>query len=108
MPAWIFLVAAIALEVSGTTCLKLSEGFTRFRPSILIFVFYALSFVSLTFCVKQMEISTAYAVWSGLGTFLIGIIGVAYFQEPMPAIKLLSLLLIVAGVVGVNLSGAAE
>jgi small multidrug resistance pump len=55
-----------------------------------------------------MEISTAYAVWSGLGTFLIGIIGVAYFQEPMPAIKLLSLLLIVAGVVGVNLSGAAE
>jgi small multidrug resistance pump len=108
MQAWIFLVTAIVLEISGTTSMKLSEGFTKFWPSILIFVFYALSFVSLTFCVKQMEISVAYAVWSGLGTFLIAIIGFAYFREPMPVIKLLSLLLVVAGVIGVNLSGPRE
>jgi len=103
-----FLITAIVLEVSGTTSMKLSEGFTRFWPSIFIFVFYALSFTALTACVKQMEISIAYAVWSGLGTFLIAIIGAAYFKEPMPLIKILSLFLIVVGVLGVNLSGPGK
>jgi small multidrug resistance pump len=108
MKAWIFLVAAIVLEVSGTTSMKLSEGFTKFWPSVSIFVFYALSFTALTVCVQQMEISIAYAVWSGLGTFLIAIIGAAYFKEPMPLIKILSLSLIVVGVLGVNLSGPGK
>lgn len=108
MTPWMFLITAIVLEVSGTTSMKLSEGFTRFWPSIFIFVFYALSFTALTVCVKQMEISIAYAVWSGLGTFLIAIIGAAYFKEPMPLIKILSLFLIVVGVLGVNLSGPGK
>ncbi|MBI4961683.1 MAG: multidrug efflux SMR transporter [Desulfomonile tiedjei] len=108
MKPWMFLITAIVLEVSGTTSMKLSEGFTKFWPSILIFVFYALSFIALTFCVKQMQISIAYAVWSGLGTFLIAIIGVAFFKEPMPVVKMLSLVLIIAGVLGVNLSGPGE
>jgi len=55
-----------------------------------------------------MEISIAYAIWPGLGTFLIAIIGAACFKEPMPLIKILSLFLIVVGVLGVNLSGPGK
>lgn len=105
MTPWIILVIAILLEVSGTTSMKLSEGFTRFWPSVMIFVFYAGSFVALTFCVRHIQVSIAYAVWSGLGTFLIAIIGALYFKEPMTAIKVISLVMIVAGVIGVNLGG---
>jgi len=108
MNAWIFLLVAILFEVSGTTSMKLSEGFTRFWPSVLIFVFYAVSFVALTLCLRQIHVSVAYAVWSGLGTFLIAIIGAAYFKEPLTAVKVVSLALIIIGVIGVNLSGTHD
>jgi small multidrug resistance pump len=86
--------------------MKLSAGFTKVVPSVLIFVFYAASFVALTFALKKIDVSVAYAVWSGVGTALIASIGVLYFREPATLIKLLSIGLIVIGVVGVNLSGA--
>lgn len=104
MESWIYLVAAVVLEVSGTTSMKLSEGFTRLFPSILIFVFYGCSFFFLTLVLKRIDVSIAYAVWSGLGTALIAIIGILYFKEPLTLVKLASLVLIVLGVVGLNLS----
>lgn len=100
---WVYLVSAIVLEVAGTTSMKLSEGFARFGPSVAIFVFYGLSFVALTLALKSFEISVAYAVWSGLGVALITLLGILYFQESVTALKLGSLALIVAGVVGLNL-----
>ena len=106
MQHWMILSLAIALEVAGTTSMKLSEGFTRTIPSILIFVFYAASFVALTFALKKIDLSIAYAIWAGAGTALITAIGILWFKEPATAIKLLSILLIIAGVVGLNLSGA--
>ncbi len=105
MQTWIILAAAIALEVAGTTCMKLSEGFTKPVPSALIFVFYAASFTALTYALKKIDVSVAYAIWSGVGTVLIATIGILYFREAATTLKLISILLIVAGVVGLNLGG---
>jgi small multidrug resistance pump len=108
MQHWLFLAGAIALEVAGTTAMKLSEGFTRLVPSVLLFVFYAASFVALTFALKKIEVSVAYAVWSGIGTALIAAIGILYFREEATALKFISILLIIIGVVGLNLGGAKQ
>ena len=105
---WLYLTLAILLEVSGTTCMKLSEGFTKVVPSILLFVFYTLSFGMLTLALKKLDVSIAYAVWSGMGTALIAAIGVFWFREPATALKFISLGLIIIGVVGLNLSGGAH
>ncbi len=106
MQHWFFLAAAIVLEVAGTTSMKLSEGFTKFVPSVLVFVLYVASLVALTLALKKIEVSVAYAVWSGIGTALIAAIGILYFREAVTALKLASILLIIVGVVGLNLSGA--
>ena len=106
MHPWLLLVSAIALEVAGTTSMKLSQGFTRLVPSVLLFVCYVASFVALTLALKKIEVSVAYAVWAGVGTALVAVIGVVYFREELTALKLISLLFIIVGVVGLNLSAA--
>jgi len=88
--------------------MKLSEGFTKTVPSILLFVFYLLSFGMLTLALKRIEVGVAYAVWSGVGTALIATIGVLWFKEPITALKLVSLALIIGGVVGLNLGGGTH
>ena len=105
---WVYLFLAIVLEVAGTTNMKLSQGFTKLGPSVAMAVFYALSFGGLTLALKGIDVSVAYAIWSGLGTALIAAIGILWFREPATAMKMLSLGLIVAGVVGLNLSGAGR
>lgn len=106
--SWIYLVVAVLLEVSGTTCMKLSEGFTRIVPSIAMFVFYGLSLGSLTMALRELRVSVAYAVWSGLGTAAIAAIGIFWFKEPVTATKVGSLVLIIVGVVGLNLAGSGH
>ena len=106
--SWFLLTLAILLEVCGTTSMKLSEGFSRLGPSILIFVFYGLSFVAFTFALRHIDISFAYAVWAGLGVLLIALIGVVWFHEPAGVVKIISIGLIIAGVAGLNLSGAGH
>jgi small multidrug resistance pump len=108
MQQWFYLAGAIAFEVAGTTSMKLSEGFTKLLPSVLIFVFYAASFVALTFALKKIEVSVAYAVWAGVGTSLIAAIGILHFHEAVTVLKLVSILLIVVGVVGLNLSATGH
>jgi small multidrug resistance pump len=103
MLGWSYLVIAILLEVAGTTSMKLSEGLTRLYPSILIFVFYVPAFVALTLALKRIDVSIAYAIWSGVGTVLIAVIGAVYFQEPLTSLKLVFIGLIVLGVIGLNL-----
>lgn len=100
--AWAILSAAILLEVAGTTSMRLSEGFTRFTPSVLIFVFYAVSFALNTLVIRVLGLSVVYAVWSGVGTVLTAAIGIYYFKEPATAIKLASIGLIVIGVIGLH------
>jgi small multidrug resistance pump len=106
MQHWLFLGCAIVLEVAGTSAMKLSDGFTRWLPSALIFVFYAMAFIALTFALKKIEVSVAYAIWSGVGTALIALIGIVWFGESVGTLKLISLALIIMGVVGLNMSVA--
>ena len=95
---WILLVVAIVLEVVGTTNMKLSEGFSKLVPSVLVLFFYALSIVALTFAVNRLDVSVAYAVWSGMGTALVAMIGIWFFQESLTTTKLVALGLIIVGV----------
>lgn len=91
MQYWFYLAGAIVLEAAGTTSMKLSDGFTKLAPSILIFLFYAASFMALTFALKGIDVSLAYAIWSGIGTVIIATIGILYFQEPVTSLKIVSI-----------------
>ena len=104
--SWLYLTVAIVLEVCGTTCMKLSDGFSRLTPSVLIFIFYGLSFVAFTFALKRIDVSFAYAVWAGLGLLLISAVGILWFKEPASGLRIVSMGLIIIGVVGLNLGGA--
>ena len=100
--SWAVLSAAIVFEVAGTVCMRLSESFTRLTPSVLIFVFYAISFMLNTLVVRTLGLSIVYAVWSGVGTVLTALIGFLYFKEPATTLKLVSAGLIVIGVCGLH------
>lgn len=100
--AWFYMTMAIFTEVAGTTSMKLSQGFTQFRPSVFIFVFYGLSLCFLTLSLKRLEIGFAYAIWSGLGTLSIFLIGIYFFHEPITLLKTLSLACIIVGVIGLK------
>ena len=104
----LFLLLAIISEVTGTTCMKLSAGFTQLLPSVSMIIFYGISLTSLTIAIKKIDVSVAYAVWSGLGTVLIATIGILWFKEPATALKIISLGLVVIGVIGLNLSGGTH
>jgi small multidrug resistance pump len=101
---WIFLSVAILFEVAGMTSLKLSRGFAEMWPSIGVFVFYVCSAAAVVLALRRLELSFAYAIWSGVGTALTAMIGFAYFREPLTLIKLASLALVVLGVVGLSLA----
>ena len=103
MAGWLLLLGAIVLEVAGTTAMKLSTGFTRLMPSVLMVVCYAAAFTCLTYTLKHIEVSTAYAVWAGVGTVLIAAIGFVYFTEPVTLGKLFYIELMLVGVIGLNL-----
>jgi small multidrug resistance pump len=100
---WIYLLIAILTEVVGTTMMKVSQGLTRLIPSVLMFVMYAVSFIFMAFALKKLEVSTAYAIWSGLGTALIAAIGIVWFQESFTIPKVVGTALVIAGVVLLNI-----
>ena len=103
---WFYLLIAILTEVVGTTMMKVSQGLTKLVPSVTMFVMYAISFVFMAIALKKIEVSTAYAIWSGLGTAVIAAIGIVAFRETFNIPKLLGIILIIAGVVLLNLKGA--
>ncbi|PCI39223.1 MAG: hypothetical protein COB46_09330 [Rhodospirillaceae bacterium] len=107
MQSWLILIAAIVLEVAGTTAMKLSDGFTRLLPSVLLVVFYLLSITALTLALKRIDVSIAYAIWAGVGTVLVAVVGVLWFRESVSLLKVGSILLIAAGVAGLHLSSIA-
>jgi small multidrug resistance pump len=103
-----YLAAAIVLEICGTTSLKLSDGFTRIGPSGAVVLCYLLSFALLGLALRGIELSIAYAVWSGVGTAVVATIGIVWFGESAGGWKLLCLGLIVLGVAGLHLTGHAS
>ena len=104
MSSWFYLILAIVFEVAGTTAMKLSEGFTKTLPSVAMVLFYILSLTALTFALKKIEVGTAYAIWSGLGTALVTIIGIYIFSESVTTLKIVGILFVIIGVVALHLS----
>jgi len=102
---WFYLALGIIFEVLGTVCMKLAEGFTKLVPSVLVFVFYGLALAALVMVLKKMEeVSVVYAIWASAGTALIAVIGIIWFKEPVSPLKIVSLLLIVLGIFGLELN----
>ena len=97
MNPWFLLALAILLELSGTICLKLSHGFSRLVPSIGVVCFYLGSFTLMSFSLKTLEVGIVYAIWAGVGTALIAIVGILAFGESITVLKILGLLMIVGG-----------
>jgi quaternary ammonium compound-resistance protein SugE len=101
--AWSFLLLAGALEIIWALGLKYSHGFTRFWPSVLTIAAILLSFALLGLSLKSVPFGTAYAIWTGIGAAGAAIIGIFLFGESTDLARLVCLLLIVAGTVGLRL-----
>lgn len=104
--AWFYLGIAILFEVAGTTCMKLSAGFTKLLPSLLMLFFYLVSLSFLTLSLKKLTVSVSYAIWSGIGTTLITLVGVMWFKETLSMVQIIGICFIIFGVVLLNLYGA--
>ena len=100
---WFYLAIAIAAEVMATTALKFSEGFTKIMPSALVVVGYAGAFYCLSKVLNQIPISVAYAIWSGAGVALVGIVGWIWLGQKLDAGALIGIGLIIAGVLVINI-----
>lgn len=97
---WLFLAGAILFEVVGTLALRASEGFTRLGPAALVVVGYVASFVLLAVVLQRgMPVGIAYAVWAGVGTAVVAVIGRLMFDDPLTALSGLGIVLIIVGVV---------
>jgi quaternary ammonium compound-resistance protein SugE len=105
--AWLLLVVAGLLEIGFALSLKGSDGFTRLWPSLLFVGFGAASLGLLNLAVRDLPIGTAYAVWTGIGAAGTALVGVAFLGEPGDVARLACIGLIVAAVVGLQLTGTA-
>ena len=102
--AWLLLTLAGLLEVVWALGIKRTEGFTRLWPSVYTLVAMALSFYLLARAVRTLPIGTAYAVWVGIGAVGTAIFGLVFLGEPRTLLRIGSIALIVAGVVGLRLA----
>jgi small multidrug resistance pump len=107
MSTWIYLALAISTEVVGTLALRSTDGFTKPLPTAGVLLAYGFSFWMLALVLRELEISLVYAIWAGIGTAAIALIGIAALGESVSALKVISIGLVIAGVVGLNLSGAS-
>ena len=101
---WIWLFVAILLEVAATVFMKLSEGFSKLVPTLIMALLYGISFFPLAIALKKMDVGVAYAVWSAVGTALVTTLGMFLFHEKVSAIKVGGIALIILGVVALNLT----
>ena len=103
--AWLTILAAGLFETGFAVSLKLSHGMTRLWPTVTFAVCALLSFGLLTIALRHLEVGAAYAVWTGIGAAGTAVIGMAFLGDTVSTLKLVSIGLVLAGVVGLNLSG---
>jgi len=100
--AWVQLIIAGLFEVVWATSLKYSEGFTRIMPSIITFAGMLVSFYFLSQATKSLPLGTAYAIWTGIGAVGSVILGMAIFGEPVTLVRIIFLLCIITGIMGLK------
>ena len=103
--AWLSILAAGLFETGFAVSLKLSHSLTRLWPTVAFAVCALLSFALLTVALRRLEVGAAYAVWTGIGAAGTAIVGMAFLGDAVSALKLLSIAMVLAGVIGLNLSG---
>ncbi|MCH2161055.1 MAG: multidrug efflux SMR transporter [Phycisphaerales bacterium] len=101
--AWCFLLLAAVCEIGWAVTLPFTEGFTRPGPSMLAVVLTIAAFLPLMVAIRTLAIGTAYAVWTGLGAVGVTTVGMIWLQEPASVPRLLSILAIIVGVVGLKI-----
>ncbi|HEU0305422.1 MAG TPA: quaternary ammonium compound efflux SMR transporter SugE [Lysobacter sp.] len=102
--SWIILFIAGLLEIAWAIGLKYTEGFTRLWPSVGTVAAMAVSLGLLGIAMKSLPVGTAYAVWVGVGAVGTVILGIVLFNEPLNALRIGSVALIVAGLIGLKLA----
>ncbi len=100
--AYILLALAIISEVTGSTFLVKSEGFTQLVPSLLVFIFYVISFYLLSQVLKTIPLGIAYAIWSGVGIVLTALIGFFIFRQSLDLAAVIGIAMIIGGVIVMN------
>lgn len=108
MNAWLALIAGICFEVMATLGLKSTEGFSRLWPTVAVLVGYGISFLFVSRAVQGLEVGVVYAVWSAVGTSIVAAVGMVFLGESVNVLKIVSLVVIVLGVIGLNLAGASH
>src|SRR5690554_1421440 len=103
MKNWMFLSMAIVAEVFATSSLKASAEFTKFWPSVIVVVGYAIAFYFLSLTLRSIPVGIAYAVWSGLGIGLVSLVGWWLYNQTLDLASMLGMGLIIAGVLVINL-----
>jgi quaternary ammonium compound-resistance protein SugE len=101
---WLLLVIAGIFEFGWAIGLKYSAGFTRWWPSVWTLAAMLASFGLLGLAMRSMPVGTAYSVWVGIGTIGTVLLGALLFQEALTPLRLLSVMLILAGIIGLRLS----
>ncbi len=102
--AWALVIVAGLFETAFAVSLKLSEGFSRLGWTLAFLTCSAISFTLLSIGLRSLPVGSAYAVWTGIGAAGTAVVGMVFLRDPVTTLRLLSILLIVAGVVGLNLS----
>lgn len=102
MKHWLFLLAAIMCEVTATSALKASEGFTKVLPSVVVVAGFGLAFYFLSIVLEAIPIGVAYAVWAGLGIVFLGVVGWIVFDQQLDTPALVGMAFILVGVVIMN------
>src|SRR5690349_11431400 len=103
MKTAIIFFFAVLSEVTATTALKFSEGFTKLIPSIIVVLGYGLSFYLLSLSLRVIPIGVAYALWSGIGIVLTVLAGMLLWGEPLDWPRVAGIVLIIAGILIINL-----
>ena len=101
--AWIYLVLAGLFECGWAIGLKFTDGFTRLIPSLLTVLAMIISFWLLSEAMKTIPVGTAYAIWTGIGAVAVAILGMILFGESRDIMRIIFLLLIISGIVGLKL-----
>ncbi|NOT83386.1 MAG: multidrug efflux SMR transporter [Methylococcaceae bacterium] len=102
--AWILLFSAGLAEIIFAVSLKYNDGFTRLIPSLITLVAGCASFYLLMLAIKVIPLGTAYAIWTGIGAVGVAIIGILLFKEAYDWLRLLSILLVIVGILGLKVS----